>query len=703
MPHPHPPSTTSSNISTTNSNHSSAAPLTQSSTPPSNHQQNRNPARTGIANIEPSAANLARLPGQTPTQRLGRRQRSPSSGGPFDPQTDRSQAPDDGLAEPPAKRRRENDTMVGSDTLDPHNGAPLGFSNGSTGPSMGVTNGHKTAVNGSANSGNNSTVAKGNGMPSEYFGHNREEVTRLLIQALSDMGYQAAADNVSHESGYELESPTVAGFRSAVLSGSWSKAEELLDRASFETEGQGNGLVLAPSADRNVIRFWLRQQKFLELLEQKDTSRALVVLRSELTPLSHDTGKLHFLSSLLMCRSVDDLMAKADWDGAKGQSRKLLLSELSKCISPSVMLPENRLAVLLEQVKQSQIDTCLYHTQALSPSLYSDHFCDRRWFPSEVALELTDMLGEIWQVQFSHDGSKLAACGSGRQVALWDTHTFSVTNILDDHEDGVGNMSFSPDDSMILCCARDGYARLWATSDGHLIRQFNRFAEPVSGCVWAHDSRSLVLGTLDPTYSLRTINLHTNEEHDWGKKHRVEDLCGSLDGRWLVALDNESRIHVYNAITRELEFDMELNKRPTSVSISQDSRHLLINKSDGEAQLIDLVTRNSVQKFFGHTGGDYMIRSSFGGANESFVLSGSEDGNILIWHKNTGAAVERLSGHHPRCNAVAWNPTDPYVLASCGDDGRLKIWSNKSHSVEIRARYLQSRANDANTWDRDER
>jgi len=220
--------------------------------------------------------------------------------------------------------------MGGSDTPDPHNGAPLGVSNGSTGPSsMGVTNGHKTAVNGSTTRDNNNTTTKDNGMPSKYFGHNREEVTRLLIQALSDMGYQTAADNVSHESGYELESPTVAGFRSAVLSGLWSKAEELLAGASFEAEGQGNGLVLAPSADRNAIRFWLRQQKFLELLEQKDTSRALVVLRSELTPVSHDIAKLHFLSSLLMCRSVDDLMAKADWDGANGQSRKLLLSELS--------------------------------------------------------------------------------------------------------------------------------------------------------------------------------------------------------------------------------------------------------------------------------------------------------------------------------------------------------------------------------------
>ncbi|KAJ3546560.1 hypothetical protein NM208_g1933 [Fusarium decemcellulare] len=569
--------------------------------------------------------------------------------------------------------------MGASDTLDPQNGASLGFSNGSTAAqsqqtASGVTNGHKAAVNGSSTRDKNSIAAKTNEHPPTYFGHDRQEVTRLLIQALADMGYQAAADNVSQESGYELESPTVAGFRSAVLSGSWPVAEQLLAGASFEADGQGNGLVLAPGADRSAMRFWLRQQKFLELLEQKDTSRALMVLRGELTPLSHDTAKLHFLSSLLMCRSVDDLRAKAEWDGAGGHSRKRLLSELSKCISPSVMLPENRLAVLLEQVKQSQIDTCLYHTEALSPSLYSDHLCDRRNFPTEVAVEVTDLAGEVWQVQFSHDGSKLAACGSSDQVMIWDPKTFDVIRVLGDHEGGVGSISFSPDDSMLVCCSRDGHARLWSTNSGTLIKRYDRFAEPVSGCVWARDNQSFVLGTLDPNYSMRSVNVNDDEVYEWGKKHRVQDICGSPDGRWLVAVDNLQTIHVYNAITRELEFDMELKARPTSVSISQDSRHLLVNKCDGEAQLIDLVTRSSVQKFFGHTGGEFLIRSSFGGPNESFVLSGSEDGNILIWHKNTGAAVERLPGHHPRCNAVAWNPADPFMLASCGDDGRLKMW-----------------------------
>jgi WD40 repeat protein len=91
-----------------------------------------------------------------------------------------------------------------------------------------------------------------------------------------------------------------------------------------------------------------------------------------------------------------------------------------------------------------------------------------------------------------------------------------------------------------------------------------------------------------------------------------------------VAIDEHKKIHVYNGLTRELEYEMELHAVPMSVSISQDSKHLLVNKNDGEAQLINLVTRKLVHKFLGHTGGECLIRANFGGANESFVVSGSE-------------------------------------------------------------------------------
>jgi hypothetical protein len=55
-------------------------------------------------------------------------------------------------------------------------------------------------------------------------------------------------------------------------------------------------LILAEGADKHEMLFRLRQQKFLELLEERDLATALMVLRQELTPLNHDVAQLHALS-----------------------------------------------------------------------------------------------------------------------------------------------------------------------------------------------------------------------------------------------------------------------------------------------------------------------------------------------------------------------------------------------------------------------
>lgn len=352
------------------------------------------------------------------------------------------------------------------------NGASRPFSNGSSASALHKTvisnssNGiHKpsTAMNGSSHA-NGHSIEDRNLQPS-YFGHDREEVTRILLQALSDLGYTGATGALSQESGCELESPAVAAFRNAVLQGEWAEAEELLFGDSTAHAGASdakrNGLVLAEGADKDVMRFGLRQQKFLELLEERDTGRALMVLRTELTPLYQDTGKLHFLSSLIMCQSTDDLKSKAEWDGAYGQSRHQLLSDLSRCISPSVMIPEHRLAGLLQQVKDAQVWNCIYHSTETSPSLYCDHLCDRNNFPLRVVCELVKHTGEVWHVQFSHDGSRLATCGQDSTAIIYDVETFEVLHTLTAHTAGVTSVSWSPDDTMLVTCSLDRVARLW--------------------------------------------------------------------------------------------------------------------------------------------------------------------------------------------------------------------------------------------------
>ncbi|KAF7866814.1 hypothetical protein EAF04_005656 [Stromatinia cepivora] len=562
-----------------------------------------------------------------------------------------------------------------------HKAALSNSTNGAHSPSV--------AMNGSCTNGHSDTGIK---PTSTYFGHDREEVTRILIQALSDLGYNGAAGTLSQESGYDLESPTVAAFRNAVLQGEWAEAEELLFGGSTEEGGVGihvNGLVLRDGVDKNFMRFWIRQQKFLELLEQKDMGRAINVLRSELTPLDQDTPKLHFLSSLLMC-TPEDLKTKANWDGATGGSRQQLLSQLSRCISPSAMLPEHRLVTLFNQVKQHQISSCIYHNTYTSPSLYQDHTCDRSNFPLRPVLEVDKHSGEIWDTKFSHDGTLLASCGSDGVTVIYNAPDFDVHVVLSEHEAGVCSFAWSLDDTRMVTCGRDNRACLWNTATGELLNKLPRFSEPVTCCVWAPDGQSFVIGSLGNTKNLCQWNLNGDLVYDWGREHRIRDIAITPDGNKLVAIEHMTHLYVYNFVTRELEYELDLKVQLCSISISHNSRHLLVHCCTGETRMLDIETGETVRSFVsGDKGGEFIIRSSFGGANESFVVSGSEEGNVIIYHRENGTVVEKLEGHKKGCcNAISWNPTNPAMFASAGDDGKIRIWSSENTP----GRSLKSRA-----------
>ncbi|PLN85943.1 WD40-repeat-containing domain protein [Aspergillus taichungensis] len=524
--------------------------------------------------------------------------------------------------------------------------------------------------------------------PPSYFGHDREEVTRILIQSLFELGYDSAADVLSKESGYELESPAVATFRSAVLEGRWAEAQTILIQ-SFYPDGSGRTpgmgkqasskerLVLVETAELNEMLFYLRQQKFLELLEARDLGAALTVLRHELTPLNYDVGRLHALSSLLMC-PPEHLHNQAGWNGPISSSRERLLIELSKSISPSVMIPDHRLALLLDRVKQDQINNCLYHNTASPPSLYSDHMCDRADFPLSTALELSQHSDEVWYCQFSHDGTKLVTAGRDHSVIIYDATTFAVLHKLVDHEAGVAHASWSPDDTKLITCSQDKKARVWNVETGNCILTIDHHRQPVTAAAWAADGETFVTASLDLNLQMCHWSMRGQVIHMWPGGFRVQDCAITPDGRRLIAADVEEKIHVYNFHTHEEEYCLALKSKPTSVAVSQDSRHMLVNLSEGQIQLIDIDTTDVIRRFQGQKQGSFVIRSTFGGAAENFIVSGSEDSRIYVWHKENKTLVETLDGHISGCvNAISWNPTNPGMFASAGDDYLVRIWTRE--------------------------
>ena len=84
------------------------------------------------------------------------------------------------------------------------------------------------------------------------------------------------------------------------------------------------------------------------------------------------------------------------------------------------------------------------------------------------------------------------------------------------------------------------------------------------------------------------------------------------------------QIFVYNFVTREQLYCIVLRTKMTCISISRDSRYMLVNMAENEVQLIDIETADPVRRFLGQRQSEFIIRSAFGGADENLIISGSE-------------------------------------------------------------------------------
>lgn len=146
----------------------------------------------------------------------------------------------------------------------------------------------------------------------------------------------------------------------------------------------------------------------------------------------------------------------------------------------------------------------------------------------------------------------------------------------------------------------------------------------MSTACWAPDGETFVTGSLDKQSQLCLWTLDGRPSYSWAIDYRVQDCAISSDGQRMVTISSEGQIFVYNFVTREEEYHIKLKKKMTCLSISQDSRYMLVNLADNELQLIDIETADIVRRFLGQKQAKFVIRSSFGGADENLIISGSE-------------------------------------------------------------------------------
>ncbi|XP_066551240.1 WD repeat-containing protein 26 isoform X3 [Amia ocellicauda] len=476
-----------------------------------------------------------------------------------------------------------------------------------------------------------------------------EDVIRLIGQHLHGLGLNQTVDLLMQESGCRLEHPAATKFRNHVMEGEWDKAENDLNELK--------ALMHSPNA---IVRmkFLLLQQKYLEYLEDGKVLEALQVLRGELTPLKYNTDRIHVLSGYLMCSHAEDLRAKAEWEGKGIASRSKLLDKLQTYLPPSVMLPPRRLQTLLRQAVELQRD--------------------RKQFPCYTQQILTEHCNEVWFCKFSNDGTKLATGSKDTTVIIWqvdtDTHQLKLLKTLEGHAYGVSYLAWSPDDNYLIACGPDDCSELWLwnVQTGELRTKMSQSHEDsLTSVAWNPDGKRFVTGGQRGQFY--QCDLDGNLLDSW-EGVRVQCLWCLSDGKTVLASDTHQRIRGYNFEDLTDRNIVQEDHPIMSFTVSKNGRLALLNVATQGVHLWDLQDRVLVRKYQGVTQGFYTIHSCFGGHNEDFIASGSEDHKVYIWHKRSELPIAELMGHTRTVNCVSWNPQVPGMMASASDDGTVRIW-----------------------------
>eukprot|EP00045_Choanoeca_perplexa_P004696 m.39891 g.39891 ORF g.39891 m.39891 type:complete len:597 (-) comp12712_c0_seq1:439-2229(-) len=508
------------------------------------------------------------------------------------------------------------------------------------------------------------------------------EMLRVVAQMLHENGLRSSAQHLQSAVGFSCESTPGQQFRQVVVAGDWSAAVDAAQNIHFPSK-----------QSKAKVVYLLEEQHVLQLLLTNDKVGALKLIRRHLTPAAIFKDRLRTISGLVMqpvaaipistswtAETEDDLRAQVTTTAVESpvalqdtQHRQLWLDYvLQPDISSDDVMPPGRLVTLLEQAATLQRQACLYHnTHGSQPSLLQDHKCTRDGVPRTVSHVLTNHTDEVWCLAFSHSGRYLATGSKDKRVIIWSADSFQQVHELHGHGSGITCVAWSANDQTVVSISEaDSYANVWDAQGGISVTKVDFHSRPPTAICFLPDNR-LVTGAPDALIALHTTRFD-GQDHVWDDI-MSSDMVTTPNGNTLIVACHQRKIHFISTSTY-VDESIQLAQRMSSLSIAQDGGVLLASMLNSTIIAIDVETKVVLHTYEGHIHKRFSLRACFGGFNDSFVISASEDNSIYLWSRQQRLPLEKLQEHDGAVNQVDWHPRNPEVFASVSDDKTVRIW-----------------------------
>jgi WD40 repeat protein len=317
--------------------------------------------------------------------------------------------------------------------------------------------------------------------------------------------------------------------------------------------------------------------------------------------------------------------------------------------------------------------------------------CDERNIPHEYIYSIDQHNEEILNIVYSNNCNYFAAILKSNSIAIYklDINCYSemrnleitLLNILNGHKSLITSLQWTPNDKYIITASKDKSIKIWCPYTSALKRTINSNESMISSIAIIDNIKFVSCG-LD--YKLSHYDINGNLEYYVPVPGLTvtEILYSDAFKYILIVSATTNSILIFNYLDKSEVSTIKLNDAIISCGISKQDKgkYLLVNSSKATPviNLICIESKNILRKYFGHRQERFSIKVSFGGENENFILSGSEDAKIYIWNRIHSIPILTIKTHSAAVNSVIWayNYLSDCII-SCSDDHTIKILTNE--------------------------